>query len=160
MRMRNKYDYESNQELPGIEIVSYNGTSEIVRIPKTINGMEVKRIGERSFEGNSAIKIIIMPGTVSDIGNRAFYKCRHLKQVRLSRKIAVLPEEVFAETGLEEVVIPKNVSVIQQNAFAYCDKLERVIFEKRSRLKSVHSRAFYSCRHLTEIRGIKLQKEK
>lgn len=60
----------------------------------------------------------------------------------------------FNETGqnyLKEIVINKNALVIDNSAFALYTRLERVVFEKDSRLGLIGNRAFAGCDRLKTL---------
>lgn len=61
------YETDSNNE---ICIVSYNGPSQVVEIPATINGMPVTSFGDRAFK-NTSITSISIPASVTTIGTDA-----------------------------------------------------------------------------------------
>lgn len=58
---------------------------------------------------------------------------------------------LFSGSGLKEIVIPKNVQYIKTSAFEMCQGLEKVTFQKGSRLKRLESGAFSQCSELTYI---------
>ena len=55
------------------------------------------------------------------------------------------------QSGLEEMQIPKNVTVIESSAFAQCENLKGVIFAADSQLKTIDDSAFYLCKNLNVI---------
>lgn len=60
----------------------------------------------------------------------------------------------FNETGqnyLKEIIINKNALVIDNSAFALYTRLEKVVFEKDSRLSLVGNRAFAGCDKLKTL---------
>ena len=63
--------------------------------------------------------------------------------------VAVLKRYSFASSDIVEITIPENVETIEQEAFAICESLEKVILP--STLKSIGAGAFKSCDNLKEI---------
>lgn len=57
----------------------------------------------------------------------------------------------FCGSGIENIIIPKNVSEIQERAFENCQSLKKVIFEKGNRLMTVGDSIFRGCKSLVEI---------
>jgi hypothetical protein len=53
---------------------------------------------------------------------------------------------------IRSVAIPPSVEVLGARCFAYCMKLQNVVFEGDSKLRSIESNAFYGCESLTEVR--------
>ena len=74
--------------------------------------------------------------------------------------ISEIGEKVFSNSSIEEIKIPKNVSIIMDYAFSDCKKLQNVCFFENSELKIIGKYAFsYSAiesicipSHVEEIR--------
>ena len=49
------------------------------------------------------------------------------------------------------MVVPKSVKQIDYDAFAKCEKLRVVVFEKDSELETIQSGAFSGCKNLVTI---------
>lgn len=95
------------------EIISYGGTIDMIDfIPNN-----VKKIGERAFDGNNLTEIII-PKTVNSIG-----------------------EYAFSFNNLTKVIIPSSIEYIGSSAFSK-NELKSVFFEEKSYLKEISSDAF------------------
>ena len=60
------------QEDGTIEILEYLGTSKAVKVPDTVEGMEVTRIGNQAFY-DSTVETITIPDSITSIGYSAFY---------------------------------------------------------------------------------------
>ena len=106
-------DFEFNTETQ--TITKYLGNSTSVDIPREINGLEVKAIGDYAFYyesedgltlGRPNMKAVYIPSTVVTIGANA-----------------------FLYSGIETVTIPASVETIGVSAFSYCGNLHTVIFE-------------------------------
>ena len=65
-----------------VGVKSYNGNGGNVAIPQTVtdgtNTYTVTKIMNDVFYEKSTLPGIIMPGTIIEIGERAFYSCRNL----------------------------------------------------------------------------------
>ena len=65
-----------------VGVKSYNGNGGNVAIPQTVtdgtNTYTVTKIMNDVFYEKSTLTGIIMPGTIIEIGERAFYSCRNL----------------------------------------------------------------------------------
>ena len=142
-------------------LIKYIGESDIKSIPD-----KVKTIGSYSFAGNKNIKNVMIPSSVSviqnsafegcenlndiympasveRIGQRAFFGCKSLVKIDLTDRLSLIDSYSFAESGLEELTIPKNVSVINKGAFEECRKLSSVSFG--SGVKKIGEAAFKGC---------------
>ncbi|MBQ7637967.1 MAG: leucine-rich repeat domain-containing protein, partial [Clostridia bacterium] len=65
----------------------------------------VKTIGEQAFRGDTALKNVTIPDTVTEIG-----------------------EYAFLDTAIESIVIPDSVESIGVKAFCQCDELKTVYY--------------------------------
>ena len=65
-----------------IEIYDYKGTGGAVSIPATISNLPVTSIGEYVFK-YSPLTSITIPGTVTNIGEDAFFNCTNLPSVTI-----------------------------------------------------------------------------
>lgn len=55
-------------------LTRYNGSAENVVIPSSVTG-----IGNRAFVSNKTMKSVVIPGSVTSIGDYAFSDCKSLK---------------------------------------------------------------------------------
>ncbi|WEK83224.1 MAG: leucine-rich repeat domain-containing protein [Mycoplasma sp.] len=77
--------------------------SGLVTIPEAFDGITVKKIDNSAFFNNDKITGVIIPDTVTTIGNAA-----------------------FQQTGLESVTIPDSVTEIGSGAFYWCGSLSSI----------------------------------
>lgn len=63
--------------------------------------------------------------------------------------ITAIGEKAFAETEIQSVSGGKNLTTIEENAFANCYMLKSIDFDRE--ITHIHSRAFYKCTNLSEI---------
>ncbi|MDD4406308.1 MAG: leucine-rich repeat protein [Parabacteroides sp.] len=86
---------EGDFESDGGIIISYKGNSPVVVVPNILNGVPVTEISEGAFLGNAGIYVIILPETVTVVGERAFAYCPHLKTVQFRGNAPEAPENIF-----------------------------------------------------------------
>ena len=60
------------------------------------------------------------------IGMNLFLSCSSINSVSIGNSVSIIGESAFSGTGLTEIVIPNNVSVIRANAFYNIDGLTSV----------------------------------
>lgn len=89
----------------------------------------LETIGESAFEGNEGLTSVTLQSYVTTVGKKAFYNNPNLEVVNLSERLTSIGESAFQDTGVTSLEIPGNVTRIDQNAFANCEKLASVIFE-------------------------------
>jgi len=86
---------EGDFESDGGIIISYKGNSPVVVVPGVHNGVPVTEISENVFSGLAGVFVIILPETVTVIGERAFANCPHLKTVQFRGNAPEAPENIF-----------------------------------------------------------------
>ena len=125
------------------EIRRYIGESSEVNIPQLINNKEVTSIGESAFEDCNCTTIII-PATVKNIENYAFFGCNIEKATIPSIAISSIKN-----SKLKEVIITTG-NEIGDSAFAGCSNLTSIIISDN--VTSIGNYAFQDCTTLTSIR--------
>ncbi len=113
-----------------ISITKYNGSDTEIVIPSRINGKKVTKIKSNSNYNSvfpSGIKKVIIPNTVTEIGEWTFYY----------------------QTELTDVIIPNSVMTIGGNSFYACKQLASLNIPDS--VTTIGNRAFYGCVRLTSI---------
>ena len=111
----------------------------------------------------SGIEEIVMPSTLSVIGDGAFYYALALRSVTFNEGLENICREAFYGcSSLKEIIIPDSVTSISRYSvtsagstssnyytFAYCTSLERVVLG--SNVTKIGKYTFYGCSSLKEI---------
>ena len=119
-----------------VEIISYVGPKfDVIKIPQTIKGYEVKVIGNRAFRNNTMREIII-PDSVVRLESYAFFYCNSLSRITLGKNLQVIGDYVFNNVAAEKIIIPETVTQIGANAFKTSAPRLKVLF--RSKNDSLH----------------------
>lgn len=129
-------------------VSKYTGFSDAVFIPGTNKeGKTVTAIGSSAFSAKPLSSIII-PDTVTVIGDSAFAYCNSLTEIELPASVTTLGKQVFDYCeNLERVSLPEGLTAIPAAAFRGCAKLEEINLP--SALSSINQYAFYDCKSLT-----------
>lgn len=107
----------------------------------------VTSIGEGAF-GGTGLTNIILPNSVSDLGDLAFWYCTNLSNVTLSGGLTTIASMTFFNcTALTQLVIPSGVNSIQDKAFENCENLAAVYF--RGNAPMVEAEAFANASQAT-----------
>ncbi len=106
----------------------------ILKIPTDLN---IMYIGAEAFKDNNNIKKIILPSSVVDINERAFYNCTAL-------------EEVYFVSTEKQKIADADVSMIYEQAFAGCVNLKKIDFSN-TKTVTVAADCFSGCINLTEV---------
>lgn len=131
---------------------SFTGT---LSIPRYLNEIKVTAIDKETFaakEGEKAYSFtkLILPDTITSIGEKAFMNCTSLKDVTIPSGVSVLSDYIFAGCkNLQFFASPDGITSIGKNAFDGCSNLVSVILSKN--LKTIGDEAFRSCIKLPNI---------
>ena len=107
----------------------------------------VESINSYQFSG-FGIKKLVIPSTVTYIGEAAFSKCVNLTDVSILTNIDSIPTQMFANcSSLENIELPSSVKVIGDSAFAY-SKLKTIDL---SNIEELSSMAFEGCSSLLKV---------
>ncbi|HHY71818.1 MAG TPA: leucine-rich repeat protein [Bacillus bacterium] len=108
-------------------ITGYIGTEVNVVIPERIQGVTVKKIGDRAFK-EKGLQSVIIPNSVTSIGNDAFSH-NQLKEVNIPNSVIDIGESGFQSNQLTKVVLSNNMTTIKLLTFAD-NQLENVSVPK------------------------------
>jgi hypothetical protein len=131
-------------------------------------------IPDKTFENCEALKQIKLPGELRFIGRRAFHNCKSLtgpdlltktnldkigngafegckfKKLHLPETLHEIGRDAFANTDLEDIIIPRNVYAIEEYAFYECKQLKSVTYIG-SEIDEVSEGCFAGCTNLSKI---------
>ncbi len=133
-------------------LLTCTGTATDLVLPADCNG-ECYEINNKAFP-SSNITSIVIPASVTSIGEQAFYYCSNLTTVTFAENSQLASISGFAFSycsSLASIVIPANVTSIGEQAFYYCSNLTTVTFAENSQLTSIGEQAFCYCSNLTTV---------
>lgn len=133
---------------------NYNNAKKIfvngVLIKEWIIPDSVKQINDYAFFNCENIEKVIIPSSVTTIGNNAFSGCTGLKNLTISSSVTTIGSNAFSGcTGLTSLTIPGSVTTIGDGALSDCVNLESI--EIPSSITTVGSGVFAQCYNLTNI---------
>ena len=109
------------------EVIGYEGTATKIRIAETYNGLPVTKIYKDVFREKDITSVII-PDSIKEIGDYAFYYCKSLTCVIIGNGVTSIGEYAFRECGIKTLTIGTSVTNIGDWAFAYCEDLSEIYF--------------------------------
>lgn len=131
-------------------ITGYEGKETNLMIPSEIKGSPVVGIYESAFEDNTTLESIVIPDSVSEIGDYAFSGCRNLSQVALPDTMSSIGYSAFKGCEkLKSIVIPKGVLYIEDLTFSGCSSLSDVTIP--CGVTDIGSSAFSCCYKLSSV---------
>lgn len=145
-------------------ITGYTGTASKVEIPSYISNSRTDTIETmypvtkvEKFTGqsgkNATVQEIILPSSVKEIKDYAFYQCTAMKKINLEN-VAQIGEYAFGYcSSLEEVALKQSeteVTRMRGFAFAYCSSLRKIDLSKIL-LANIPEGFCYKCTSLKTI---------
>ena len=124
-----------------------------------LNGEEVKdlvipnsvtSIGERAFSSCYGLTSVTIPNSVTSIGKAAFNACSALTSVTIGNSVTSIGDYAFRNcSGLTSVTIPNSVTSIGNSAFDGCSGLTSVTIPNS--VTFIEEYAFQNCSGLTSV---------
>lgn len=102
--------------------------SEVTKavIPESINGVPVTSIGYVAFGSRRNLTEVVIPQTVTTIGEAAFFFC-NISEITIPDSVTTIKDHAFASCyELTKIDIPASVTDIGTGVFASCTKLESI----------------------------------
>ncbi|MFZ2657051.1 MAG: leucine-rich repeat protein [Victivallales bacterium] len=145
-----------------ITITGYTGYNDAVNFPDTIDGKPAVSIGDYVFDILSRSTSVVIPSSVTSIGNYAFSTCRYLTAItvdELNPSYSSVDGILFNKSKTTLIccpqgkkgsyTIPDSVTSIGEGAFEYCRGLTSITIPDS--VTSIGEGAFEYCRGLTSI---------
>ena len=102
------------------------------------------------FKYCPGIESIVIPDTVTALGDRAFERCTNLKEITLSQNLTIIEDNVFeACTALTEISIPDTVTVMGDSVFVGCAALTSAKWS--AGMTSIEGSTFNGCTSLASF---------
>lgn len=143
---------------PTLHVCSLVGLADnignFITIPKyfQVNNEEyiLDSINDLVFKGNSHIKTVIIPDSVTQLPDRLFWECNNLSVVFIGGPVTSIPYACFAYcTNLRQIVLPSTITIIDKYAFYKCESLEKI--EIPENVIRINEQAFYGCKSIRKI---------
>ena len=131
------------------------GETGWVKFANKLNSIQLpgslKNIGEYCFALNEYLVKVVLPDSVTTIGDGAFDQCKKLEQIHLSNSLEGMNDAIFFScTNLLDVNIPESVSYIGYNAFARCENFPASIKIPKN-VRRIDNLAFQGCSKLRNV---------
>ena len=95
---------------------------------------------------------ITIPSSVKKIGEGAFYTNKMKSLIfEEGSNLEIIGEKAFCYSGIQTIILPPSVRVIEEGAFSYCQVLESISFENGTHLERIEKDAFRGCYQLDSI---------
>lgn len=130
--------------------------TELTACPATMTGEvivpdSVTVIGDNAFYECGKITGITLPSGLTSIGENAFFKCSGLTELIIPETVKTVGDLAFSGcTGLTSMEIPDGIHELNLGLFMSCTALKNVTLPDS--LRRIESRVFEKCGSLTEIK--------
>jgi hypothetical protein len=133
-------------QIVGGKLIRYSGESDEIIVPDTVSV-----IGESAFENCSAITKVTLPETITAIGDQAFQNCHKLSYINLPEGLLTVGDRAFYECrNLHSITLPNSLCSIGEYAFYRCYLIGKVYLSDE--IIDIGEGAFSECRTLSIVR--------
>ena len=152
------YLYEYKGEIPGDGVIdtlpsnikglcpyAFRGTN----LTKIVIPDGVKFLGEFALAYAENLSEVVLPSDLETIKSLTFAGATGLKNITLPQNLKTIESSAFTGSGLERIVIPETVTVIERLAFYDCKALAEVILP--STLTRIERNTFSGTKSLKAI---------
>ena len=118
------------------------------KIAERIRGFKIKNGVLIRYKGKK--KNVVIPDSVTSLGNRAFFSCKSLTSITIPDSVTSIGSWAFYWcSSLTNIVIPDSVTSIGDDAFSGCRSLKSIVIPNS--VTSIGSWAFFGCFSLKTI---------
>ncbi len=119
-------------------------------VSKVIVGTGIKNVGGYAFGGDTGLKEIILPNSITSINEYSFMYCTNLSNITIPEKVTNIGVQAFyACKNLKEIILPNSITSINKNSFTYCTNLSSITIPEK--VTNIDLQAFYGCTNLSSI---------
>lgn len=123
----------------------------VIEIDSEYDGVPVTEIGISAFDGIAGITGVVVPESVTKVGDLAFANCVALETVEFKGSECVLGTSVFRSNGkLTDVTLPSALTSIPKQSFFDCPSLKNITIP--ASVTSIGSEAFATCSALESVK--------
>lgn len=146
-----KYRFSPLTQSVGTFAFVYDAKLESVT---NLENTQVSQISEAMFCECSSLYEILLPNTITSIGNEAFEACKKLTSVDLSKtKTTTIGTSAFASCGnLGTIIFPTTLTIIGTSAFKDDTNLRSVQNLEKTIVSTINKNAFLECKNLSSVK--------
>jgi len=130
--------------------ISWSAFQSCTSLTSVIIPDSVTNLGNHAFQSCTSLTSVIIPDSVTNLGNHAFQSCTSLTSVIIPDSVTSLGNQVFRNcTGLTSVTIGEGVTSISSQVFEGCTSLTSITIPDS--VTFIGSGAFRDCSGLSEV---------
>ena len=145
------FEYQLNDDEQAT-ITKYTGSVAYLTIPDELDGYPVIGIGNEVFKGNTSLRSVVIPDSITTIGDNSFNGCTNLETVILSKnkEFTTIAAGAFKNTtSLKKIEMSDSIVLIRNSAFSYSGLTQ---LHMSNKITQIESYAFYSCKNLSDLK--------
>ena len=151
------YNYDSQEtwdEMENWTLKLSGAASPNLNLTQTeLDGIPITEVNSESLRGNTEIKSVTLPSSITNVGYYSFNDCTNLEEVDLSQtKITSIPNGLFKGCkSLKTVKLPSTITSIGNEAFYDCRSLTNIEGLDKCKIASIGKDAFVRCNKLESL---------
>ena len=110
--------YQLSSDSTCAEVIGYEGSSDRIILASEYQGLPVKSVAAEAFKGASITSILI-PETVTTIGDSAFFNCSSLTDIVIPESVTEISAYAFTGCNQELFTIEDNLKYLRANDNPY-----------------------------------------
>ncbi len=122
-------------------------------VPRTAAHYDVPegtRVIDGAFRGQQHLESVTLPGSVTEIGEFAFFDCPRLQRLELPASVTAIGQYAFAQCcSLQDMTFPEGITELPEGVLDNAVELRTV--QLPDTLTRIGGYAFYSCDSLTGV---------
>lgn len=135
-------------------VLSYNSTKVYIsdttlKVPDYLDDQKVTSLAANCFQQLESVTTVILPPTVTSIGDGAFADCPRLTSFEAENLVYIGAEAFRGCTALTEFTVPDKVTSIGISAFQGCTALQKITLP--AGVRSLADSLFLHCSALTRV---------
>ena len=88
--------------------------------------MSLSTLPKSTFEECNILESFTLPTSMEEIGEKAFYNCDGLKLLEMDNVVTIGISAFNNCSNLKEIALPPTIKYLRNNAFSYCQKVEKM----------------------------------
>lgn len=143
-------EYVIDESTNTVQIVGYSGNAEILTVPSEIKGLPVVTIATFAFNECHSIRELVIPGSVHQVLDYAFFYCSNLEKVTFGEGVKSIGSWAFGDCkSLVSVELPEGLERIGDCAFVFASSLRSLVIPKS--VTSIGKSIIAGCDSLTNL---------